>query len=293
MSEIHVKAGDRAYLQEADTFADVTRDHILGLKKGCVVMSDDGKLMAFCGGNSSTVVEKTSGKDGDGNSVSVPTDVKTIGPAVLARFGVDEVDQVTLFDKFIVLDSTVRNEKAAFWENHQYDDDILAVFIPEVLQILESDDLYIAKHADSLLSHVSAEVRATMLANMATRTDTDTRKGLIVRFTLIQNDRVQVEEFRQAMFALLLDNAAYTRIEMTRCLRTIEGMPESEADETITNFLATASDQTIAEFVQKWRSMKYYTRSARECGTRKVLHVLKKNDIENPQLDSVTDHGSA
>lgn len=284
MSEIHVHAGDRAYLPEADTFADVTRDHILGLKKGCVVRSDDGKLRAFCGETSTTVVEKKSGKDGTGTTIALPTDVKVIGPGVLSRFGVSEIEQVTLFSKFIVLDSAMRNEKAAFWEAHQYDDEALGTFIPELLTILQSDDLYIATHAEKVFAHVHPDARQIMQANMMSNTDIDTRKGLIVRFTLIQNDRVQVEEFTQALFDLLLDNVTYTRIEMTRCLLTIRGMQQADADSRVAEFLESAPEETINNFVDVWRSMKYYTKSARKSGTRKVLHVLKKNAIAAAQV---------
>ena len=284
MSEIHVHAGDRAYLPEADTFADVTRDHILGLKMGCVVRSDDGKLRAFCGGKSSTVVEKNSAKDGAGNTIALPTDVKAIGPQVLSRFGVADVDQVALFSKFIVLDSAVRKEKASFWEEHQYDDEALSTFIPEVLSILQSDDLYIASHANKILAHVDADVRQTMLTNMMSRTDTETRKGLIVRFTFIQNDRVQLEEFRQAMFALLLDNVTYTRIEMTKTLLTIRGMQQADADSQVGEFLESAPEETINDFVDVWREMKYYTKSAQKSAARKVSHVLKKNAIAAAQV---------
>ena len=180
MSALHVHPGDRAYLPLSDTFADVTRDTILGIKKGCVVKSDDGRLRAFCGEVASTVVEKASGKDGSGNTVAVPPDVKVVGPATLGKLGISEADQFTLFHKFIVLDPALRREKAAFWEKHKYDDEVLSTFIPEVLKILESDEAFIQEHAGKLLSHVSEEIRTKMVANMDSRTTSDTRKALIV-----------------------------------------------------------------------------------------------------------------
>lgn len=243
-----------------------------------MVRSDDGKLVAFYGNQSKQIVEKSSAQDGNGTQVAVPTDVKEIGPTVLSRFGVSDLDQVALFQKFISLDATVRDEKASFWEAHKYDDEVLASFIPEVVNVLQSDDEYIAKHADSLLSHVDAGTRATMLTNMAARTDSESRKGLIVRYTLIQNDRTQVEEFRQSLFKLLLEDKSYARVEMVRCLLTINGATETDALNRVNAYLDTASEDAIAGFVQEWRSMKYYTRVARRAGTRKVLHLLKKHE---------------
>jgi len=277
MSTVHVKPGDRAYLPVAQQFGDVTRSHILGLKKGCVVRSDDGKLVAFCGRKTDEVVEKESARDGNGIEIAVPTDVKAIGPEILSRFGVSDVDQVALFQKFVNLDATVRNEKASFWEAHKYDEDALAAFIPEVLNVLQSDDEYIAKHADSLLAHVDGETRATMLSNMATRTDNESRKGLIVRYTLIQNDRVQLEEFRQSLFKLLLDDFSYARVEMVKCLRTMNGASEADALQRVNTFLGKVSQDVITGFVQEWRLMKFYTKAARKAGTRKVLHLLKRH----------------
>ena len=276
MSEMHVHPGDRAYLPMSDMFGDITRDSILGLKKACVVRCDDGRLTAFCGNVASTVVDKDSAKDGSGNSMDVPTDVKVIGPSALSKFDINETDQFAMFHKFILLDRSVRREKAAFWEAHQYDDQVLATFIPEVISILQSDDIYIAEHANRLLAHVTPEIRATMLANMETRTIADTRKGLIVRFTLIQNDRVQLEEFRQSLFTLLLDDAAYARIEMRRCLLTIRGTTEADADHQLNHFFGTATEATVKQFVGEWRTNKYYTKAARAAATRKVLHLLKK-----------------
>lgn len=280
MSEMHVHPGDRAYLPSSDMFGDVTRDSILGLKKACVVRSDDGRLTAFCGNVASTVVEKNSAKDGSGNTIDVPTDVKVIGPAVLSKFEINETDQFALFHKFILLDPSVRREKAAFWEAHQYDDQVLATFIPEVLNILQSDDTYVAEHAGRLLAHVTPDIRAIMMANLESRTVADTRKGLIVRFTLIQNDKVQLEEFRQSLFTLLLGDTAYARIEMRRCLFTIRGMTEANADQQLNDFFENATEATIKQFVDEWREKKYYTKAARKAGTRKVLHLLKKATIE-------------
>lgn len=278
MSSLHIKPGDRAYLPVAQQFGDVTRSHVLGLQKGCVVRSDNGKLVAFCGDKTAEIVEKDSAQDGNGTQVAVPSDFKVIGPEILGKFGVSDADQVALFQKFVALDATVRNEKASFWEAHKYDDEVLASFIPEVLSVLQSDDEYISKYANSLFAHVDIDTRTIMRSNMATKTDAESRKGLIVRFTLIQNDRVQVEEFRQSLFKLLLDDTSYARVEMVRCLLTINGASEESAMQRVNTFLDGASDDVITSFVEEWRLLKFYTKAARKAGTRKVLHLLKRHE---------------
>lgn len=271
MSNLHVSVGNRTYLPEQGLFADVTRDHVLGLQKGCVVKSDDGKLRAFCGERVSSVVSSS------GVNAAVPTDVKAIGPQILSSFGVNAVDQVALFQKFIVLEKSVRDEKAAFWELHQYDDVAMSTFIPEVIGILQSDDLYIQHQADKMLAALTTEVRQSMLQKMMQVTDEETRKGLIVRYTMIRNDRVQVEDFLQSIYSLLLDNDTYLQLEMRRALLTLKGTNLDEANSRIDSFLESSTELTRNEFVAHWRSMKYYTKAARRAGVRKVLHLLKKH----------------
>lgn len=197
-------------------------------------------------------------------------------PGGSGKLGVSEADQFTLFHKFIALDPSIRRAKATFWEEHQHDDEALATFIPEVLRILESDDAYIRQHSATLLAHVSDDVRAKMITNMEARTTSDTRKSLIVRFTLIQNDRVQLEEFRQSLFSLLLDDISYARIEMTRSLLAVRGATQDGVDRQVDECLGSVSGDTVAEFVSNWRSMIYYTAAARKAGARKVQHLIKK-----------------
>lgn len=278
MSDVHVRPGDRAYLPGSKTFGDVTRDSILGLKKGFVVRADDGKLRAFCGDVVKSVVNKSSGQDGNGTAVPLPTDVKLVGPSVLAKFGVEETDQAVLFSKFNALDPTVRVQKSALFEEHKDDEKALGEFVSELLDILQPDDLYIATHAQHVLAGVPDDVRATMMANLSTKTDGDTRKSLIVHYNSIQNDTIQVEDFRQQLFALLLDNPTYARFEMKRCLLREQGA--ADIDQRVQNFIDTASQATIDKFVAEWRQLKYFRNAARTFARRKVLKFLKANEIQ-------------
>ncbi len=279
MSDLHVSTGDRTYIPGVDAFGDVTRSRLLGLKKGLIVKTDDGKLRAFCGNNISNVVDKTTGNDGAGKTISVPTDVKSIGPAILAKFGVSNTDQVTLFQKFIVLDSTTRNEKATFWEENQYDDDVLNTFIPEILGILESDETYISVQASKILKNVPDTIRSTMMIKMMQVTDSDARKGLIIRYTLIQNDRVAVENFMQDMFNLLLEDDDYIRVEMRRVLLRIKGMDHEQSDSKIEAYISSSTGEERKAFVDNWKSIRYFNVSAKKAAGRKVLHTLKKYDL--------------
>lgn len=280
MSDLHVRPGDRAYLPGPKTFGDVTRDSILGLKKGFVVKADDGKLRAFCGDVVKSVVSKSSGQDGNGTAVPLPTDVKLVGPSVLAKFGVEETDQAVLFSKFNALDPALRVQKSALFEDYKDDEKALGEFVTELLDILQPDDLYIATHAQHVLAGVPDDLRATMMANLTTKTDGDTRKSLIVHYNSIQNDTIKVEDFRQQLFALLLDNPTYARFEMKRCLMRDQGAQATEIDQRVQNFIDTAPQATTDKFVAEWRLLKYYRNAARTFARRKVLKFLKANEIQ-------------
>lgn len=288
MSGAHVRSGDRAYLPASKGFGDVTRDRLLGLKKGCVIKGDDGKLRAFGGDVVQSVVNKESGMDGSGTQVPLPTDVKVVGPYVLSKFGVGEAEHTALFSKFNALDPIVREEKAAFFEEHKDDDKALGEFVTGLMDILQTDDVYIATHAQQVLADVPDDIRAMMTSNLATAIESDTRKQLIGKFHTIQNDRIQVEGFKQQLFATLLDNTTYARLEMTRCLLRQQGATAASADERVQNFIQTASQATIDKFVTEWRHLKYFRNSAKKFAMRKVLHSLKANEAQaanaNPQV---------
>lgn len=280
MSDIHVHTGDRAYLPGSSTFGDVTRDSVLGLKKGCIVKGDDGKLRALCGDMVTSVVNKVSGQDGNGTHVPLPTDLKVVGPQVLAKFGVGETEQSVLFSKFNALDPAVRQQKSALFEQHKDDDNKLGDFVTEIMDILKTDDLYIETHTEHVLSGVPDDIRATMMVNLSTATDSDARKNLMVQYHTVQNDRIQVEDFRQHLLSTLLDSTTYARLEITRCLLRERGADAAAVEQRVHNFIDTASAATIEKFVTEWRHLKYYRNSAKTFARRKALHFLRANEVQ-------------
>jgi len=67
---VHVDKGDRTFIKDDDSFADVTRTRIFGKESsGVVVLMDDGSYKAYLGNSLNQVVNTETKKDADGTDV--------------------------------------------------------------------------------------------------------------------------------------------------------------------------------------------------------------------------------
>ena len=267
---VHVSKGSRVFLTSVKMFGEVTRLGALGTD-AVVVKCDDGSLHVVCGENvQHDLVDKESSKNGSGGDVAIPTDVRVVGKQVLEDFGLDEHTRAALFQKFMVLDESVRLEKATYWEANQGDNSKMAVFLSELLTLLESDTAFIQAKSAKLLSHLDDETRAVMLTNMMASTTEAERKAMIIQYTSIQNDRRQVAEFLQVMYELLLDNKRYITNEFRKALVTLKILDE-QSTPMIEAFLANSSETQIDDVVKEWRKMKLYRSGAGGLYARNVV----------------------
>lgn len=257
MPASHVSKGSRVFLTSRNLFGEVVKTTSLGTT-AVVVQCDDGILRMVCGDDVvEDVVDKDTKKNGRGTLKAVPTDVRTIGPQVLASIGVDETTTAALFQKFMVLEESVRLEKAAYWEANKDDSAAMSTFLPELLTLLGEDTQFIQRKSARLLRHLDQEVRTAMLTSMMTKTSAEERKDMIMQYTAIQNDRRKVEEFLQGMYQLLLDNNTYIKMEFKRALAN-RRIYDKESVPMIAGFLADSSEEDIEELVATWRQKKYY-----------------------------------
>lgn len=270
----HVSKGSRVYISSKKMFGEVVRTTMLGTDS-VVVQCDDGSLQAACGEDVlDEVVDKATSKNGRGNNKTLPTDVKVIGPQVLESFGVDEQTRAALFQKFMVLEESVRLEKASYWEANKDDTTAMSTFIPELLSLIGEDTRFIQTKSARLLRHLDQETRDTMLQNMMTRTtEEEERKIMIIHYTSVQNDKKKVQAFLQDMYELLLDDKTYLKMEFEKAFaqsrnRDIRGV----SDEKLADFLDNSSESLKEVIVANWRRRKYY-RSQR--GGRYAYDVLR------------------
>lgn len=267
---VHVSKGSRVFLTSVKMFGEVTKMGALGTD-AVVVQCDDGSLHVVCGENlQHDVVDKETLKDASGSSVAIPTDVRVVGQQVLEDFGVDEQTRAALFQKFMVLEESVRLEKATYWEANKDDQNKMNDFLSDLLTLLESDAAFIQAKSAKLLGHLDAETRSTMLTNMMASTTEAERKAMILQYTSIQNDRKQVAEFLQVMFELLLDNKTYIRNEFRKALVTIKILDE-ESIPMIETFLDKSSETEIDNVAEEWRKLKLYRSGAGGLYARNTL----------------------
>lgn len=272
MPDIHVTKGSRVFLTSRNLFGEVVKTKSLGTTS-VVVECDDGILRMICGEDVvEDVVDKDTKKNGRGALKAVPTDVRIIGPQVLASIGVDEKTTAALFQKFMVLEESVRLEKAAYWEANKDDDDAMSEFLPELMTLLGEDTQFIQRKSARLLRHLDEEVRTAMLTSMMAKTSAQERQDMIMQYTAIQNNRVAVEAFLQDMYQLLLDNNTYIKMEFKRALAK-RRIYEEESVPMIAGFLADSSEEDIEELVATWRKKKYYRSNK---GGRYAYGVVKK-----------------
>ena len=272
MPPSHVSKGSRVFLTSQKIFAEVVKTSSLGTA-AVVVQCDDGIIRMVCGDDVvEDVVDKDTKKNGRGTLKDVPTDVRTVGPQVLASIGVDEATTAALFQKFMVLEESVRLEKAAYWEAKKDDPAAMSTFLPELITLLGEDTRFIQVKSARLLRHLDEEVRTAMLTSMMTKTSAQERKDLIMQYTAIQNDKRKVQEFLQGMYELLLDNNTYIRMEFKRALAN-RRIYDEDAEKKIEAFLADSSEEDLEKLVANWRKQKYYRSSK---GGRYAFTFLRK-----------------
>lgn len=270
----HVSKGTRVYLSKQKMFGDVVKTKMLGTD-AVVVQCDNGSLQVACGKDVlEEVVDKSTSKNGRGSSRTLPTDVKVIGPQVLESFGVDEQTRAVLFQKFMVLEESVRLEKATYWEVNRDNAEAMSSFLPELLSLIGEDTLFIQRKSARLLRHLDHETREVMLQNMMSKTTEEERKTMIMHYTSVQSDRRKLLEFLQDMYELLLDDKTYLKMEFNKAFTESKNkVVRGVTAEAITNFLESSSESLRAKVVAIWRKRKYY-RSRR--GGRYAYNVLRR-----------------
>lgn len=97
----HLTAGERTYIKPVAEFGYVSRP-FLGLSNSAVVTCDDGRYLGYAGQEAMVqLVDAQTGKDGQDQTVPLPTDFRSVGIAVMTSVGIPEATQVTMFNKFM------------------------------------------------------------------------------------------------------------------------------------------------------------------------------------------------
>jgi len=233
----HVESGDRAYVTDNDSYGVITRTSFLGFKNASpVVTLDDGTLSGFCGDNAAEkVVNKTTGKNGKGININMPADVREIGPALLGSIGVNQNDQIVLFEKFMSL---------------------RASFLETIVEELADDELYVRAQSNLILGHIEPDTREQMLVKFMADTTHEQRQGMIVQWKDLKTSKQGRKKFLQVVYALTLTRDQYLDIEY-RLVLSENGVEKSLHDNIMTNFFAAQSEKNLDRHATIWR--KYYS----------------------------------
>jgi len=273
---MHVAKGDRIFLTNTDSHAEVLREGILGISSSVGTECDDNIIRLYCGAEMEQVVNSTTGKNSVGLDIEVPVDVRTIGPAVLTSLGITEDQQTSLFQKFMVLPKATRRAQISAWSAAKDDDTLKAAFLSDLLTLLDDDDLFIRTQSDYLLGHLPEDVRVAMLTKLYQITDGDSRREMIVTYTQNKKNKHKTEEFLQGMYAMTMDSTMYLRMELTRAAVFRGNRVHITGDKAsrIEAFLAAKSEEKLDNYSAIWRKRKYY-RSTRTAA--RYANILLKN----------------
>lgn len=253
----HVSSGDRAYLTDSDSYGDVNRTTILGVP-GVVVYDDEGGVTAYCGteASSASVVNKTTGKNGKGVDVSMPTDVKSEGTEVLAALEIEPEKQSILFVKFMGMFS--KEQRRAYideWNEKKNDPVEKETFLNGLITDLEDDEVFITNEGKKAFIGIEEEVQHKMFSKLLTTLDASERESYIIQWMQVKNDKYKKEEFLQGMYELLMDDDDYIVMEGKKALTKVF-ISTSEQTNLFNKFLEVVDPSTRSDLVKEWRSVR-------------------------------------
>lgn len=252
----HVVSGDRAYLVDSDSYGDVGRTKFLGIT-GIVLSDDNGNFSAFCGEKANTsVVNKTTGKNGKGTAISMPTDVKSEGVEVLASMNISPENQRLMFVKFMGMFS--KEQRRAYmdeWITVKNDDAQKNIFLNALVQDLDDDEVFIQTEGKKALIGIDPDVQKKMFTKLLTVVDKTTREQYIIQWMIVKNDKNKKEEFLQGMYEQLMDDDDYILMEGRKSMSELK-IPYTEQVRLFQKLLQSVSQDTRGELVGKWRKIR-------------------------------------
>ena len=255
-SMTHVTLGERVYVKGTDMFGDVTRTTVLGVDAVSLV-DDEGITKAFFGTNLSTeIVGKSAGVDGTGAAVTVPVDVKEEGIQVLTAMNITPEEQHLKFVKFMgMFDQPARRAYMEEWVTKKDDPVQRTVFVEGLMHDLEDDTQFIVAVGNQALSNVEPDVRQYMFERMLTTLSKEERESLILEWMQVKNYPIEMEEFLQGMYELLMDDDDYIAMEGRKAFTRLRILADKQTD-IFTKFMTNVSAEDRASYVVEYRKVR-------------------------------------
>ncbi len=252
----HIGRGDRAYVVDSDSFADVERTTFLG-KEGSVLLGDDGLVTGLGASETrSRVVNKSTSENGLGETVELPMDVKVEGVSILQELSVDPEQHRLMFAKFMVM--FTKEQRRAYveeWKQKRDDPVQKTLFLNGMIQALDDDEVFVAEEGKKALVQVDPDVQKKMFEKFLTTVDRSTRQRYILEWLVCKNDKDKKDAFLQKMYELLMEDDDYIVMEGRKALDSLS-MSLREQQSIFSRFLRVSSAEERREHVAEWRRVR-------------------------------------
>lgn len=276
----HVTKGDRVYLVDSDAYGDVERTTFLG-KPGAVLYNDDGTLEGYTEKDTkSNIVAKSTGKNGLGVVIETPLDVRVEGVSILDAMNIDPADQKLMFAKFMGMFS--KSERRAYvtdWNAKKDDPVQRTLFLNNIVEDLDDDEVFIATEGTKALIEVEPEVQKTMFAKFLSTTDKKSREALILEWLMSKNDKDKKDAFLQKMYEVLMEDDDYIKMEGRKSLSSLN-IGHSDQVDIFEKFLQTTSPEERRNYRAEWVRVRR-SPSQRDFFLKNFLGLINTGDDTN------------
>ena len=278
----HVTTGERAYMPDDDTFGQVERNIFLGIE-GVVILDDDGVSQAFCGPTLKTkLVNTTTGKNGNSEDVVMPTDVKIEGVSVLDSLNITSDQQKFMFIEFKgMFNKTERRAYMDEWKTVKNDDVQKAIFLNNMITVLDDDEVFISVQGKKALIQVDPEVQTKMFTKFITTVTKAERVAYIVEWMTVKNDKDQKEEFLQKMYELLMEDDDFLLHQGRKDFTSLH-LSYSDQLYLFQKFLRVVDSSTRSEYVREYRLTRR-SRSRRTKFLNNLIGLIVNKEEEGEQ----------
>ncbi len=250
------QVGSRVYVTSIKSYATVTKTRFLG-KPGVLVSSDTGDALALNEERANAeIYSKESGKNGNGDSIELPLDVREEGIGILTSMGVPEEGMRLLFLKYVVgLDQATQEGRINEFNEVKDDETKRQEFLTRLLAELESDQGLVLKEGSAALFYVNSETRSDMFQRLLVDYPREQREALVMTWMGVKNERKAKEAFLHEMYLKLMTEDQYIQVEGVKALAGI-GLGPGEQEAILDRIFQTQDAEKKNSFIQEWKKVR-------------------------------------
>lgn len=248
--------GDRVFVGETGEYGTVKKNKFLG-KYGLVIDRDDGSIEAYNTARSKAeIYDKETGKNGNGDTIEPPMDVREEGIQILTSLNIPAEEQTLFFLKFII--GLSREEQESYVEEFNAvkgDERKKQEFLTGLLETLEDDQALVLKEGSEALFFIDSEIRGHMFQKLLSEFSKEQREGLILEWMQVKNERKAREAFLHNMYTKLMTDDEFIKVEGIKALSEMGFNSETQGI-LFAKLLAESDEQTKKGFIAQWETVR-------------------------------------